>query len=466
MVKERFLLLALLVLMTGTCFADVAADFAQIESYFRGGTFGQAEQLCTSIIQNNPDSDLALKAHGKLTAVYVKTGRLTEADAEVNKMMNDFKDNAELPAILYGVMLRYKKAGESQRTENLSQLICQQFPSSEQKQRIQLDSVKEQVFKDISNGKYQQAEGAINNMVAGYGSSPAMAATLYKIAKRFKGYEAYDESMRVYQRIAQDYPNSKFGKKSKMAVDKLGIWNLIKSGDVSGALAAIEKLANDYKGEKDLPHTVHGFGIQFEKIGNFEQARAMYQRAKQDYSDDWVADIATVDLAACDVRAMVSQVQFTDVMSQLNAFKNQFAGHWHLPKAIRQVGQEYQRQAMKSELAGFVGQSRELYSNAISVWGIVINELPDSSARPHALSWSGNSHYKLGEYGKARDCYQGLLDSYPEYRFAWNALYMLGQSYEGLKIKTNPNKLEPPKVWAAPTSPISMVSLAPSSTAK
>ena len=36
----------------------------------------------------------------------------------------------------------------------------------------------------------------------------------------------------------------------------------------------------------------------FEKIGNFEQARAMYRRAKQDCSDDWVADIVTVDLVA------------------------------------------------------------------------------------------------------------------------------------------------------------------------
>jgi TolA-binding protein len=361
------------------------------------------------------------------------TQKTAQADAEVDKLISDFKGNAELPAILYGMVLRYKTARELQRAQNLSQRICQEFPSSEQAQRIQLDTGKELVFKHIANGKYQQAEEAVNNMVSAAGKSSAMPATLYRIAKEFKEQEVYEQADRIYQKIAQDYPNSEFGNKAKMAVDKLKIWNLIKSGDVAAVQVATEKLIQDYSGEEDLAHTVHGFGIQFEKQGNFEQAKAIYLKVKNDFPNDWVAEIANIDSEMVDVRAMVGKAPFSDVMSQLNAVRNKFIDHWHLPKAIRQAGQEYQRQAMQLEIAGSMEQAKDFYRNAIAVWDIVVNQLPKSSSSAPACCWSGNCYIRLGEYAKAIDCYQKVVDNYPTFCLRQNALFMVGQTYEEMK---------------------------------
>jgi len=433
MSRKIILVMVLATFMTVECFAVAQNDLGQVESQIRGGQFNQAEQICKSVAQGNPGSDSALRARGKLAAGYIMTQKTIQADAEIDKLVKDFAGNSELPAVLYGMVLRYKKVREFQRAQNLSERICSEFPSSEQAQRLQLDSGKELALQHIANGKYSKAEEVVNSMASAAGDSPAKAATLYQIAKEFKTYESYDESGRIYERIARDYASSQFGNKSKMTVDKLKIWNLIKFGSVAEVQAAMEKLIRDYSGEEDLAHTVHGFGIQYEKSGNFAQARAIYQRVKNDFADNWVAEIANIDLAMCDVRAMVGKADFNDVPKQLDVLKNKFAGHWHLPKAIRQVGQEYQRQAMKLEIAGSGEQAKEFYRDAIAVWDIVVNQLPRSSSSAPACCWSGDCYIKLGEYAKARYCYQKVVDSYPTYCLAWNALFMIGQTYEDLK---------------------------------
>ena len=116
--------------MAAATFADVAADLAQVEAYVKNGLLSQAEQLCNSILQGNPDSNSILKTQGKLAVIYVMTQRMPQADGQVDSLINSFHDNAELPGILYGIADRYKSVKESQRAQNLCQRICQDFPAS------------------------------------------------------------------------------------------------------------------------------------------------------------------------------------------------------------------------------------------------------------------------------------------------------------------------------------------------
>ena len=407
------------------CFGDSASNLGKMEVLTRSGQFNQAESLSTTITGDN-----TLKAQGKLAASYIMTDKISQADSKINNLIKDFKNNPQLPEILYGMVLRYKAVKDSQRAQNLSQQIVQQFPDSEQAQRIQLDTGKEVVLKHISKRKFKQAEDAVNSMIASSGNSSAMPGTLYRIAKQFKEYEAYDEADRVYQKIAQNYLNSQFGGKAKMAVDKLKIWGLIKNGDIAEVDSATQKLINDYSGQEDLAHTIHGFGIQFEKAGNFAKAKSIYQKVANEFPDNWVAEIAAVDIEMCDVRAMISKSSFDEVMTQLNVVKSKYSGNWHLPKAIRQVGQEYQSQAFDLELKGSKDKAKEFYGNAIAVWDIVVNQLPKSSSSAPACSWSGNCYQRLGDYAKAAQSYQKVADEYTNYQYAWNAMLQAGQCYE------------------------------------
>lgn len=426
-------------LMGGECFGDVAVDLKQADAYLDSGYYSQAEGLCNSIMQSNPNSDYALKAQGKLSAVYIMTGRISDANTLVDAMINTYKNNAELPAILYGMALRYKQAREFQKAESLSARICQEFSSSEQAQRIQLDTGKEQALKLIADGKYAQAEDAVNNMVSTAGGNPAMPATLFKIAREFKEAERNDETVRIYQRIVQNYPSSDFAGKARMGVDKLKIWNQIKAGDVAGAQTALDKLITDYNGSDDLPHTIHGVALKFEEAGFYEQAKTWYDRVKQSWSDSPMAEKATVDFKRCDVLAMVGTSSHSSVMQKVNELMSEFSGHWHLPASVHRVGQEYYNQAMKqddlavSQGTSAIEKAREYYRNSAEILEIVINRLPTSAVMPQAYNYAGNCYRKLDEYAKATQYYEKVVNDYPKYRNNSSILYTLAITYETMK---------------------------------
>jgi len=421
-------------LITGICLANGASDLGQAELYVKSEQYGQAEQICKSVAQNNPGSDIALRARGKLAIVYIMTGRMAQADTEVDELTKAFKSNAEMPAVLYGIVGRYKSAREFQRAESLSQRICQQFSSSEQAQRIQLDSGKEQVLNLIADRKFQQAEEAVNNMVSAAGSNPAMPQTLFNIAREFKESERYDETIRIYQKIAQNYPNSEFAGKARIGVDKLRIWNLINAGDAAGAQSALEKLIKDYKDEDDLAHTVHGIAVKFDENGYSEQAKSLYSRVRQDYPNEAIAEMAAVGLRLCDIRAMIGKkAPYAAVKTEIDKLMSDLSGRRQLPVAVLDIAFAYLQQAMRLDEQGSAEQAKESYRNTIKVCEIVTNQLPRSPATPKAYDYEIICYQKLGVHAKTIECCQKIVNDYPNYQKRWQALSMMGNIYENLK---------------------------------
>lgn len=413
-----FVLAGLFLWMTTTCFGDAAGDLGQVESYVKNGMFSEAEQLCKSVAQNNPGSDSALQAQGKLAVVYIMTGRLPQADAEVDKLMSDFKGNSELAAVLYGIANRYKQVKDSQRASNLSERICKDYPTSEQAQRIQLDSGKEQALGFIANGRFHRAEESVKSLVNTCGNNPALGATLFKIAREFKELCRYEEAERVYQQIVQACPDSEVVGKARMAVDKLKIWNQINSGDVAGAQAGLEKLIKDYKDEDDLAHTVHGVALKLEENGHYEQAKALYGRVAQDYPGSGFAARIPLDLKKCDILAMIGKEPFEKISQEINSLLASSRGDARLPMVIWKVGRTCYEQAMRLEGQGSAEQAKELYGNAVEVLTIVINQMPSSVAAAEACKDAARCYEKLGESGKAKACYQKVVDEYPGCRSA------------------------------------------------
>jgi TolA-binding protein len=373
-----FVLTGVLLWMTGRCFGDAAGDLGQIEVYVKSGMFVQAEELCKSVAQNNPGSDSALKAQSKLAVVYIMTGRLTQADAEVDKLMSDFKSKAELATVLYGIVNRYKQVKDSQRASDLSERICKDYPTSEQAQRLQLDTGKERALGFIANGRFHGAEEEVKNLVSTCGSNPALGVTLFKIAREFKELCRYEEAGRVYQQIIQACPDSEFAGKARMAVDKLKIWKQINTGDVAGAQAGLEKLIKDYKDEDDLVHTVHGVALKFEEAGYYEQAKALYSRVVQDYPDSGFAARIPLDLKKCDILAMIGKEPFEKISQEVNGLLASHRGDPRLPTVIWRVGRTCYERAMRLKGQDSAEQAKALYGNSAEIMDIVINQLPSS----------------------------------------------------------------------------------------
>ena len=77
---------------------------------------------------------------------------------------------------------------------------------------------------------------------------------------------------------------------------------------------------------------------------------------------------------------------------------------------------------------------RKNLEKAIGVWERGIKRLPASSSyAPQTCYFSAVCYNRLGEYDKAIRYYQRVVDYYPEYDLAWNALFRVGDINQVLK---------------------------------
>jgi tetratricopeptide (TPR) repeat protein len=76
-------------------------------------------------------------------------------------------------------------------------------------------------------------------------------------------------------------------------------------------------------------------------------------------------------------------------------------------------------------------QRKDYFRKAAGIYEKVTKELPESRTFvPQACYYAGDCYRDLGEYAKSILCYQKVVDSYPTYGMAWNALFMVGHIYQ------------------------------------
>jgi TolA-binding protein len=63
----------------------------------------------------------------------------------------------------------------------------------------------------------------------------------------------------------------------------------------------------------------------------------------------------------------------------------------------------------------------------------VAREFPGTTPVPKACRSAGDCYRKLGEYEESIRCYKKVVDDYPDFETAWNALFQIGRNYEDLK---------------------------------
>jgi len=125
-----------------------------------------------------------------------------------------------------------------------------------------------------------------------------------------------------------------------------------------------------------------------------------------------------------------------------------------LPRAVFKIGEEYYNKAFntKGDPNSPDAKPEEYYRKALAVWERIIKELPDpnSTIAAHAYYFSAVCYRRLGRCEKAIEYYQKIVDNWPDYEYAWNALFLIGRSYEDLKESGVISKSQAdPKIKAA-----------------
>lgn len=325
---------------------------------------------------------ISLKAMGKLVEWHFQNGRFQRAMEVYEEAINRFS------GILLPLSTLQKLAEwhiENGQTEKAEQIYLMAIGGCEGT-TYALKAQQWLITLYIRSGKENEAKTAFDKLIADFSGHPDLVGAIYEIACQWDdaaskngNIENYKIANKIYHDIIQKYPESNFAEKSEWRLRKNLIFSYIDEGKDAEVEKAMDELIANYS-----EHPMFGQMVCWIEEKYYNKILAANPPLNRDQSK-------------------IKKVEVKEQSRQDVSLFNPFPG-------------------------------KEYFKNPVKVWEKVIRKFPDFFFDDADLYYFiANCYYNLGEYEKAAQCYQKVVDNWPDYQWDWNAQFLIGFSYERLK---------------------------------
>jgi TolA-binding protein len=366
----------------------------------------------------------------------VNGGNYAQAQTQTQKLLADFPKNPALPQALYEIAERFRWSDKSDKYEcakGLYQQIIQNYPDSPFVSKANLGIAKVKVLSLIVAQDFNKAEEALDEMIANFSNNPDLPEELYWIGRGFGYWERYEDEKNTAQQILQNYPDSPFVDKARLAFARANVQSLIMSQDYDQAKEALDKLIADFSNHPDLPEELYWLANRYKYSDKYEQAQSLYQQIIKNYPDNRYASKAKLGVPTMNAMSLIMTQDYNQTDKALDKMLTDFKDHPDLPKTLLFMGERCYKQGLSEEKEGLADKAKDHFEKAAKIWDRLIKEFPASSTMPEACSWAGDCYFKLGKPQDSIRCFQKVVDDYPQYKHAWHAQFTIGRCYDVLK---------------------------------
>ena len=358
------------------------------------------------------------------------------SQAEIVSVMGKSEINLPepVPSTLYNIAKRYDGLKKRADANGVCELIIQKYPDSPFASNAQVYISKRNILSFIQSKKYAEAQAEVDNLIADFNDHPDLAEALYVIAQSYSPPRKFKEAESIYKQLIQLFPDSSYAEEALYSAPKVHIFYLIKSDQHTEALGAIEKFISDFLDHPATPGVLYWFGKEFEGSKTYDKAKSIYQKVIFEYPAASHALKAELKVPTMDILSLIESENDDAVPATVDRLITDFNDHPDLSESLLNIGEQYYIRAFSYEKQDLPTKARKNLEKAIGVWEKGITRLPASSAyAPQTYYFSAVCYGRLGEYEKAIRYYQRVVDYYPEYDLAWNALFRVGDINQVLK---------------------------------
>ena len=422
---------------------DLPEDlYGVAKRYQDSGKYERAKIIYEKITTHCPGPEYPLKAQRNLVILYISMEETDQAQEALDKLAQEFSGDRNLPKALLSIAETYRKSKKFEEAESIYETVATDYPGTEHA----LKARKKLTIVYVDVGDDTGAQEALDKLAQEFSGNPNLADALYEIATRYEWVRGrYEEAQPIYQQIIQQFPDSSYAKE-QVDLSRTNVIYLIESGNYSLAQEVLHKLVAEFSGHPDLPRTLDGIAGRYEKAKKYDEAKSIYQDIVANYPGTDYAFDAQRKIAIVDIKAGND----TAAQAALDRLIADFNDHPALPEAVVEIGEQYYHKAFTYKNESLDTEARDHFRKAIAVWERIITELPASATTPQAYYFSARCYRRLGEYNNAIKCYQKVVDDWPEYKYAWDAQYMIGRTYQYLKRSdAMPESKADPKIKAA-----------------
>ena len=276
-----------------------------------------------------------------------------------------------------------------------------------------LDAQKRLTMLYFSIDKDQQGQAAFQKLVADFSENARIAQTVNQIASYCSELKIHQKARQYYQYILDNWPADPVAIWAKAGV----VTSSISLADETAADVATAKLLSDFSSHQYLRKAVFNIAAYSHWVGKYQRAKDVCQYILANWPEDEFAIWAQMDLAA----SYIGLGQEKAAQAAIDKLVTDFNDHPKLNWARFVVGQQYYLE--------------NRFTEAAAMWEQIMAGTPSftDDEFAEAYLYMGDCYQRLGQYQKAIESYKMLADNYPDYKYAWHALFSVGHGYQNLK---------------------------------
>ncbi len=350
----------------------------------------------------------------------IQQANYAEAQVQTQELIASFPGHPDLPETLYLIAEQYHWSGKLDQTKDLHQQIIQSFSGSPYADKAQLAYSRTEVLSLIASNKFEQAQEALDKLVADFSGNPDLPEALFWIAERYKWSGRHERAKSIHQQVIQNHPDSSWAGKAKLGISMTDVLSLIESGKYSQSEEALDKLVADFSGHPDLPEVLYRIADGYKWSGGYQQAKDVFQQVIQNYPDSSRVGDAKLGISMTDVLSLIMSRNYSQAEEALDKLVADFSGHPDLPETLYSIADGYKWSGG--------------YEKAKSVFQQVIQNYPDSSRVGDAkLGISMTDVLSLiasGNYSQAEEALDKLVTDFSGHPDLPEILNRIAEGYE------------------------------------
>jgi TolA-binding protein len=350
--------------------ADAAAQLEQAKAYEAEGNYEQAEAVYRTITTDYPGTDEASEAQKNLALLV--TRNYPAAQAEVDALIAGLTEHQDSPQVIYDLANSYWYAEKFEQARQVYKYIVDNLPNNNLAMRAQAWVA----ACEVKLRNYIAANQEIAALMKDFPDNPELTGVIYQLADEYWYSHRYEDSRPLYQCVLDRDPNGELAVWAKGWITGL---ELILRNSVS-AQQVIDVLVRDCTGQSQLVlgRILYGNANGCWYVRKYKEARELYKYIADNLPESNRFMRAKAWVAGADI--MLGN--YAAAQEKVNAVITDFAQHPDLPGAVYQLADVY---------------------------------------------------WNVKRYDDANRLYQYLLDNWPDYIYAWEALFSIGDYYERLR---------------------------------
>jgi tetratricopeptide (TPR) repeat protein len=379
--------------------------------------YQQAEPLYRSIVTNWPGTDEAFTAQKSLAIIYIATVKYAAAQTEVDALIAGFANHPQLPAALYEVANQSWFKTRYDLARQVYKSITDKCPQSD----LAIVGQSWVAGCDFMTGNDESAWKEINTLATQFAGYPSLDQKIYDVAGSCWNHKKYDQAQKLYRYIVENLPDSKLNFGSRVWIVGIGI----PLGDYSSAEQGINALVKEFP---DHPELV---GILYQVANEYWYVKR-YADAKRFYEQVLARDPNHMRARLWDAGAELMLGNWAAAEAGIEKVISDFADHPDLPEQLCQMPEQYYSTVFEMKKQGRDAEAKQWFEKAIGIWERIASKFPKVDRNGDIYWYLACCYDHIGEFVKAIEHYQRLLDEYPHHRAACDAQFSIGNLYERL----------------------------------